>query len=161
MKSTQQIETNSCTFGPSPGSAAGRILLIEESTLVVQGYSARLSYAGFEVEVCSIPREAIQRLYCERFDLIILSLQMQQGDYLSILEGLQLWPINRQTPLLALFPKGQRAELYPLIHGGVVQYTERRNVCGPQVIEIVRNMIGTRAESSRPRLRLLTTDDSK
>ena len=142
-------------------SLEGHIFLIEESPLATQAYCARLGHAGFEVEVCAVPGEANQRLYCQRFDLIILSLQLPEEDYLSIVQGLQTWSTNRETPLLALLPKTLNAEPPSLQHGGPIQYAEHRNTCSPALVETARGMIANRAKSLPPKLRLLESDRSE
>ncbi len=65
-----------------------RILIVEDSASLALGYSAQLEDAGHEVSLCESLGEARRALSAERFDVILLDLQLPDGDGLTLFEVL-------------------------------------------------------------------------
>lgn len=65
-----------------------RILIVEDSASLALGYAAQLEDAGHEVSLCETLAEARRTLASEKFDVILLDLQLPDGDGLTIFDSL-------------------------------------------------------------------------
>ena len=68
---------------------AKRVLVIDDAGLVRRYYRGALETAGFEVAEALNGLEALERLLAERFDLVIVDVNMPQMDGLSFLQTLR------------------------------------------------------------------------
>ena len=68
---------------------AKRVLVIDDAGLVRRYYRSALETAGFKVEEALNGLEALERLLGDRFDLLIVDVNMPQMDGLSFLETLR------------------------------------------------------------------------
>jgi two-component system chemotaxis response regulator CheY len=71
------------------GTAAARILVIDDSSLVRLYYRSTLEKAGFEVEQAINGIEAMEKVLSQRFDLLIVDVNMPRMDGFSFLRSLR------------------------------------------------------------------------
>lgn len=69
-----------------------RILVVEDSPSLALGYAAQLEDVGHEVSLCETLAEARRALEAEKFDVVLLDLQLPDGDGLTILDALAQKP---------------------------------------------------------------------
>lgn len=69
-----------------------RILVVEDSPSLALGYAAQLEDVGHEVSLCETLAEARRALESEKFDVVLLDLQLPDGDGLTILDVLARKP---------------------------------------------------------------------
>lgn len=69
-----------------------RILVVEDSPSLALGYAAQLEDVGHEVSLCETLAEARRALEAEKFDVVLLDLQLPDGDGLTILDALARKP---------------------------------------------------------------------
>lgn len=68
--------------------ATARVLIVEDSASLALGYAAQLEDAGHEVSLCETLAEARRTLLAEAFDVVLLDLQLPDGDGLTIFDAL-------------------------------------------------------------------------
>jgi len=69
--------------------AAKRVLVVDDAGLVRRYYRAALETAGFEVDEALNGLEALEHLLDNRFDLLIVDINMPQMDGVSFLQALR------------------------------------------------------------------------
>jgi two-component system, chemotaxis family, protein-glutamate methylesterase/glutaminase len=100
--------------------AKPRILVVDDSAVVRQSFTAILSAAGMEVEVAPDPIFAMARLKRERPDAVILDIEMPRMDGLTFLR----WLMAQESPIPTLICSaragpGTRAAVQALERGAV------------------------------------------
>ena len=65
-----------------------RVLIVEDSASLALGYAAQLEDAGHEVSLCENLAEARHALSGEKFDVVLLDLQLPDGDGLTLFDVL-------------------------------------------------------------------------
>ncbi len=67
---------------------SARVLIVEDSASLALGYAAQLEDTGHEVILCETLAEARRSLLAETFDVVLLDLQLPDGDGLTIFDAL-------------------------------------------------------------------------
>ena len=65
-----------------------KVLIVEDSASLALGYAAQLQDAGHDVSLCETLAKAQQEVKAQSFDVVLLDLQLPDGDGLAILESL-------------------------------------------------------------------------
>ena len=65
---------------------SAKVLIVEDSASLALGYAAQLEDAGHEVSLCETLAAARREVTAQTFDVILLDLQLPDGDGLSLLE---------------------------------------------------------------------------
>lgn len=69
--------------------AKRRILIVEDSQLVIDAFKVLFADAGYDVDTASTVAEAIRRATDERPDVMLLDLSLPDGHGLEVVEGLR------------------------------------------------------------------------
>lgn len=77
-----------------------RILIVEDDEKLRRSLSEGLRLKGYAVDVASDGESADEKVFCERYDLIILDLNLPKMDGFSVLENLR--KDKRDVPVLIL-----------------------------------------------------------
>ncbi len=67
---------------------SSRVLIVEDSASLALGYAAQLEDAGHEVSLCESLAEARRSLLSSTYDVVLLDLQLPDGDGLTIFDAL-------------------------------------------------------------------------
>lgn len=67
----------------------GRILIVEDSTLVTDAFSALFSAAGYDVDIAPTVADAIKQASAKEVDVMLLDLTLPDGSGLDVLDGLR------------------------------------------------------------------------
>lgn len=67
---------------------SARVLIVEDSASLALGYAAQLEDVGHEVSLCETLAEARRSLSSEKFDVVLLDLQLPDGDGLTLFDAL-------------------------------------------------------------------------
>ena len=97
-----------------------RVLIVEDDAGIASGLAATLKAAGYAVDVCGALGQASAALQVETFDLVLLDLNLPDGDGVSL--GLRLrerWP---RTRLLILTMSREPATVLRSLADGVDSY---------------------------------------
>jgi len=68
----------------------GRILIVEDSSLVTDAFRILFSEAGYEVDVADTVADGIERGSANTVDLMLLDLSLPDGNGLEVLEALRV-----------------------------------------------------------------------
>lgn len=66
---------------------AAKVLIVEDSASLALGYAAQLEDVGHEVSLCETLAAARREIAAEAFDVVLLDLQLPDGDGLSLFDG--------------------------------------------------------------------------
>lgn len=77
-----------------------RLLIIEDERTLCDAVSKSLEKDGFEVDVCYTGAEALEKTGADKYDLIILDLNLPRMDGMDILKKLRL--NDQETKVLIL-----------------------------------------------------------
>ena len=72
-----------------------KVLIVEDSASLALGYAAQLEDAGHEVSLCETLAQARRSLAAEKFDVVLLDLQLPDGDGLTLFDAL---PASKGNP---------------------------------------------------------------
>ncbi|MCK0098437.1 sigma-54 dependent transcriptional regulator [Qipengyuania sp. S6317L1] len=72
-----------------------KVLIVEDSASLALGYAAQLEDAGHEVSLCETLAAARRSLATEQFDVVLLDLQLPDGDGLTLFDAL---PASKGNP---------------------------------------------------------------
>ena len=76
-------------MAPDDSAPSGRVLVVDDSSLVRMYYRSTLEKAGFAVEQAINGIEAIEKALAHKFDLVIVDVNMPKMDGLSFLRVLR------------------------------------------------------------------------
>jgi len=99
-----------------------KVLLVDESPVVVRVIKDHLSQSGFTVGCVRNGTEAMKRLAREHFDLIIADMQMPEMQGQKFIEQLRSDDRLQSTPLIFMHTKVERQETRKLMNRGVVAF---------------------------------------
>ncbi len=74
---------------------SAKVLIVEDSASLALGYAAQLEDAGHEVSLCETLSEARRSLSSDAFDVVLLDLQLPDGDGLTLFDAL---PTSKSRP---------------------------------------------------------------
>ncbi|HEV7371191.1 response regulator [Arenibaculum sp.] len=80
--------------------AARRVLIVDDATLVRLFYREALQAAGFEVEEAINGIEAMEKVLSQRFDLLVVDVNMPKMDGLALLRALRAQAEVASVPVL-------------------------------------------------------------
>ncbi len=102
-----------------------RLLVVEDEKKLCDMIAKSLHQAGYEVDTCNDGEEALDMIYVEMYDLIVLDLNLPGGmDGMDILRELR--KENEETKVLILSARSQIADKVDgLDAGGANDYMEK------------------------------------
>ena len=125
---------------PTASDAGGRILLVEDREASARRTVDALA-GSHEVSQTADPVEALMRARDGDFDLVILSLSLQNTDGMRLCSQLKTLESTRHTPILALVEEGDTKRLIRALEIGVNDYLIRpidKNELGARVKTQIR-----------------------
>ena len=119
-----------------------RVLIVEDSASLALGYAAQLEDAGHEVSLCENLAEARQALSSENFDVVLLDLQLPDGDGLTLFDVL---PTGKSNPsVIVVTADGSLSRAISAMRLGAYDFLVKP-VSGTRLLNTVSNA----AEQSR------------
>lgn len=100
-----------------------RILIIEDEKKLCEAIGKSLHSAGYEIDVCYGGREALEMIFIEEYDLIVLDLNLPGVDGMDILKLLR--DENEETKVLILSARSQIADKVEGLDAGANDYMEK------------------------------------
>lgn len=111
-------------LSPNAVDLGGRILLVEDRESTANR-TAEALVPGFELEITGDPMDALMRARDGDYDLIILSLSLQNSDGMRLCSQLKSLESTRHTPVLVLVEEGDTKRLVRALEIGVNDYLIR------------------------------------
>ena len=100
-----------------------KLLIIEDEKTLCDTIAKSLHHAGYEVDCCYDGAEALECISVEKYDLIVLDLNLPQVDGMQILEELR--KTDEETKVLILSARSQVADKVAGLDAGANDYLEK------------------------------------
>ena len=100
-----------------------RLLIIEDERTLCDAVSKSLEKDGFEVDVCYTGAEALEKTGADKYDLIILDLNLPRMDGMDILKKLRL--NDQETKVLILSARSEVADKVEGLDAGANDYLSK------------------------------------
>lgn len=128
------------------GGGAKSILLVDDDELNLQVVARRLFQDGYYVATANSGPAALETMNRQRFDLVLLDLEMPGMDGLETLKRIRALSSRRETPVIMLSAHNQNAAIRSCLVHGAADYLVK-----PLVMSLVRARIERHlAAPSRP-----------
>jgi CheY-like chemotaxis protein len=130
------------------------IFLVEDDTVVVQVYRAKLLREGFGVEVAENGLVAVKMLAAVKPDVVVLDLMMPKLSGVDVLKYIRSTPVLKDTPVIIL----SNAHMTKLAQEAAAIGAERsllKSSCTPrQLIDVINELLSGTAVAGDPSTRL-------
>ena len=100
-----------------------KLLVVEDEKKLCDMIAKSLHQAGYEVDTCNDGEEALDMIYAEMYDLIVLDLNLPGMDGMDILRELR--KENEETKVLILSARSQIADKVDGLDAGANDYMEK------------------------------------
>lgn len=100
-----------------------RLLIVEDEKRLCDMIAKSLHNAGYETDICYTGDDALEMIFSEEYDLIILDLNLPGTDGMEILKELR--KENEETKVLILSARGQIADKVEGLDAGANDYMEK------------------------------------
>ena len=100
-----------------------RLLIVEDEKKLCDAIAKSLHGAGYEVDVCYDGDEALRMILEEKYDLLVLDLNLPGTDGMEILRTLR--QENEETKVLILSARSQIADKVEGLDAGANDYMEK------------------------------------
>src|SRR5881628_3218680 len=102
-----------------------RILLAEDNPVNQQVATAMLLKRGHQVDVVANGREAVDAVGAQRYDLVLMDIQMPELDGFAATEGIRALPEGRLLPIIALTAHALSGERERCLERGMTGYVAK------------------------------------
>ena len=130
------------------------IFFVEDDTVVVQVYRAKLVREGFAVEVAEDGLVAVKMLAAVKPDVVVLDLMMPKLNGVDVLKYIRATPALKETPVIIL----SNAHMTSLAREAAAIGAERsllKSSCTPsKLIDVINDLLSGKAVESDPSKRL-------
>jgi CheY-like chemotaxis protein len=130
------------------------IFFVEDDTVVVQVYRAKLVREGFAVEVAEDGLVAVRMLAAVKPDIVVLDLMMPKLNGVDVLRYIRSTPALKDTPVIIL----SNAHMTRLAQEAAAIGAERsllKSSCTPrQLIDVINDLLSGKAVEADPSNRL-------
>jgi CheY-like chemotaxis protein len=116
----------------APGSSAPevparrkKILLVDDSMTALMMNRMLLSKCGCDIVTARDGREAIDRAFAERPDLIVMDIVMPQMNGFEACKRLRASPVTRATPILLVTTRGEAESIATGFASGCTDYVTK------------------------------------
>lgn len=126
---------------------SARVLIIEDSASVALGYAAQLEEAGHEIMLSDSLADARRALAAQSFDVVLLDLQLPDGDGLTLLEGDKA--MCGDAGVVVITADGSLSRAIAAMRLGAFDFLVKP-VSGARLLAAVKDNAPTRVASSPP-----------
>ncbi len=120
-----------------------KILVAEDDKFLGNAYRAKLTKAGFEVQIARDGQEAMDMVKTYLPDIILLDLVMPVKDGFTTLVELKNDPLLKNIPVLIASNLGQKEDTDRGMKLGASDYFVKSDLSLNTIIEKINNLIGT------------------
>lgn len=119
------------------------ILVVDDAEFFRQLYTAELTKAGFTVIQAANGREALDKIRQENPRLVLLDLVMPEMSGAEVMDEIKKDPAIKKTPVVMLTSIAADIKGEDLLLQGAVGYLEKDSVTPQQVVDKIKEMLGT------------------
>jgi CheY-like chemotaxis protein len=135
-ETAQTLETNVSAHVQPERGRRSRILVVDDEPALVHYVEMVLSRDGYDILKASNGREALDIIYQERPDLVLLDLMMPEMDGLQVLRQLRSSDEYCDLPVIMLTAKSAEDDIVRGFEGGVTDYINK-----PAVSSVLRSRV--------------------
>lgn len=114
---------------------SAKVLIVEDSASLALGYSAQLEDAGYEVSLCETLAAARREITVQVFDVILLDLQLPDGDGLNFFDAL---PSSAAPSVVVITADGSLSRAIKAMRLGAYDFLVKP-VAGTRLLSTVEN----------------------
>jgi DNA-binding response OmpR family regulator len=118
-----------------------KILIVEDDKFLIKLYSNKLRREGFEVTEAISGEEAMNKIFGEKPNLILLDLVLPQKSGFEILSDIKLNPETKDIPVIILTNLGQESDVKRGLALGAVAYLVKTDFSINKLPEIVKEYL--------------------
>jgi two-component system phosphate regulon response regulator PhoB/two-component system alkaline phosphatase synthesis response regulator PhoP len=118
-----------------------KVLVVEDDNFLVSAYRAKLTKAGFTVEIATDGEEALAKLPAFGPDLIILDVVMPRKDGFTTLQEIKQMEAYRHIPVIIATNLGQKDEVERANELGAVDFITKSNLSMNELVEKINNFL--------------------
>ncbi len=100
-----------------------KLLIVEDEKVLCDTIAKSLHHAGYEVDCCYDGAEALEQIFIEKYDLIVLDLNLPSREGMEILEELR--KTDAETKVLILSARSQVSDKVAGLDAGANDYLEK------------------------------------
>ena len=128
--------------GGAPSTARVRVLLVEDNAVNQMVAASLLERRGFDVVVASNGREGVDAFQRERFDLVLMDIQMPEMDGFEAFAAIRAIeePTRRHTPVVALTAHALKEDRERCLAAGMDDYLSKP-IEAARLYEIIRGVL--------------------
>ncbi|HWY79152.1 MAG TPA: response regulator [Candidatus Sulfotelmatobacter sp.] len=119
-----------------------KILVAEDDKFLGSAYRAKLTKAGFEIQIARDGQEAMAMVRTFTPDLILLDLVMPIKDGFTVLEEIKNDPTLKAIPVIVASNLGQKEDTDRALKIGASDYFVKSDLSLNTIIEKIHNLIG-------------------
>jgi DNA-binding response OmpR family regulator len=120
-----------------------RVLVVEDHPVIAELVETRLRIEGLRATKCLGGREAIKRLDCEPFDLVILDIMMPDIDGYEVLAHIRSQHGTRDLPVIFLTARSSQEDMDKGLRMGANQYITKP-FSGAELVRTVKILLEER-----------------
>lgn len=122
-----------------------RILLVDDNVETSKLFKEVLVLDGFDVSVAYDGQEALERLKVERFDLVLLDIQMPKLDGIGFLEKVKTdEEVGLETKVVMLTNLGDEDLVRKAISLGAMGYVSKMDTEPKMLVQRVKEVLGVK-----------------
>ncbi len=125
-----------------------RILLVEDNAANRKLIGDHLRRAGYEVREVNTADEGISLALAERFDLVVMDVQLPGTDGLTATRLLRSNPVTRTLPVLAVTAHAMRGDEERILAAGCDGYAAKP-IAYKEFLGLVHQLLATAFDSDR------------
>lgn len=119
------------------------ILVAEDDSFYQNLYKVKLTNEGFDVNVASNGKEAIDEVKKRKPDLVLLDLIMPDKDGFEVLREIRGDPQTKDLKVIVLSNLGQEEDIKKVKELGVLDYLIKTNVSIQSVVSKIKEHLST------------------
>lgn len=118
-----------------------KILVVEDDNFLVSAYRAKLTKAGFIVEIATDGEEALAKLPAFQPDIVVLDVVMPRKDGFATLEEIKRQDAFKSIPVIIATNLGQKDEMERAHQLGAADFITKSNLSMSELVDKINSFL--------------------
>lgn len=118
-----------------------KVLVVEDDNFLVSAYRAKLTKAGFVVEIATDGEEAIAKLPAFQPDIVIMDVVMPRKDGFTTLEEIRQQEQYKELPVIIATNLGQKDEVERAQQLGATDFITKSNLSMSELVDKINGFL--------------------